>query len=172
MPPSTRRPYEGGVREPFIVRWRGHTPASLVNRETVLGGFDWMPTVGQLAGVVAPPNIRGESLSNSFLGEAVVRSGPLMWENRFRVYGHVLDKSPMLAIWSRRWKLLMNPDRSRIELCDIPSDPSEMDDLASLRPNIVRRLSRQLLAWPKTLPPGPVAPGAGEAYHPWPESRE
>lgn len=73
----------------------------------LIGGVDWMPTVGQLAGVVVPLNIRGE-----------------------------------------------------------------MDDLASRRPNIVQRLSRQLLDWHKTLPPGPVAPGAGEAHYPWPESRE
>ena len=164
--------YEGGIREPFIVRWKGNTPANVVNRETVFGGVDWMPTVCQLAGVEVPPNIRGESLSNSFLGEPVERSGPLMWENRFPVYGHVLDQSPMLATRSGRWKLLMNPDRSRIELYDIPSDPSEMNDLASRKPKIVRRLSRQLLAWHKALPPGPVASGAGEAHYPWPESRE
>ena len=164
--------YEGGIREPFIVRWRGHTPANVVNRETVFGGVDWMPTVCQLAGVESPPNIRGESLANSFRGEPVERAGPLMWENRFPVYGHVLDKSPMLATRRGGWKLLMNPDRSRIELYDIPSDPSEMNDLASRKPKIVRRLSRQLLAWHKTLPPGPVAPGAGEAHYPWPESRE
>lgn len=164
--------YEGGIREPFIVRWAGHTPPNVVNRETIFGGVDWMPTVCRLAGVEAPPNTSGEDLSNSFRGEPVSRSGPLMWENRFPVYGHVLDKSPMLAIRSGRWKLLMNPDRSRIELYDIPSDPSEMDDLANRRPKIVRRLSRQLLAWHKTLPPGPVASGAGRVNYPWPGSRE
>ena len=95
-----------------------------------------------------------------------------MWENRFPVYGHVLDKSPMLAIRSGRWKLLMNPDRSRLELYDIPNDPSETGNLASREPKIVRRLSKQLLAWQKTLPPGPVDSGAGSAQYAWPESRE
>ena len=164
--------YEGGIREPFIVRWKGHAPADGVNSETVFSGVDWLPTVCRLAGLEAPPNIRGEDLSRSLRGEPVSRSAPLMWENRFPVYGHVLDKSPMLAIRSGRWKLLMNPDRSRIELYDVPNDPSEIDNLASHERNIVRRLSRQLLAWQKTLPPGPVDPAAGRAQYAWPDSRE
>ena len=164
--------YEGGIREPFIVRWKGHAPANAVNRATVLGGVDWMPTVCHLAGVEAPADIRGEALLGSFLGESLTRSRPLMWENRFPVYGHVLDKSPMLAVRSGRWKLLMNPDRSRVELYDIPADPSEMTNLASREPETARRLASQLLAWHETLPTGPVDPAAGKAGYPWPASRE
>ncbi len=164
--------YEGGIREPFIVRWKGHTPADAVNSDTVFSGVDWLPSVCRLAGVEAPPDIGGEDLAGSLRGEPVSRSRPLMWENRFPVYGHVLDKSPMLAIRSGRWKLLMNPDRSRLELYDIPKDPTEMDNLASLEPEIVQRLSEQVLAWQKTLPPGPVDPSAGRAQYPWPESAE
>ena len=160
--------YEGGVREPFIVRWKGQTPANRVDNETVFGGVDWLPTVANLAGIEPPSEIRGEDLSSSLLGRSVVRTRPLMWENRFPVYGHVLDKSPMLAIRDGRWKLLMNPDRSRVELYDIPADPSEMNNLASSRPEVVDRLSRQVLAWRETLPAGPVDPNAGLADYPWP----
>ena len=160
--------YEGGIREPFIVRWKRRTPANAVNRETVFGGIDWLPTVCRLAGAEVPANIPGEDLSSAFLGTPVLRTTPLMWENRFPVYGHVLDKSPMLAIRAGRWKLLMNPDRSRLELYDIPGDPSEMDNLASREPGVVRQLSEQLLAWHRTLPPGPVDSGAGKAQYAWP----
>ena len=164
--------YEGGVREPFIVRWKGHARAGAVDRDTVVGGADWLPTVCQLAGVETPANIQGEDVSNSFRGETVSRSRPLMWENRFPVYGHVLDKSPMLAIRSGDWKLLMNPDRSRVELYDIPNDPTEMNNLASQQPRIVARLSEQVLAWQKTLPPGPIDPNAGKANYAWPSVKE
>lgn len=164
--------YEGGIREPFIVRWKGHTPANDVNSETVFSGVDWLPTACQLAGLNAPPNIQGEDLSSSLLGEPVSRSRPLMWENRFPVYGHVLDKSPMLAIRSGRWKLLMNPDRSRLELYDIPNDPSEVNNLASREPRLVQRLATLLLGWQETLPPGPVDPAAGRAQYAWPGQRE
>ena len=162
--------YEGGIREPFIVRWKGHVPAGAVDSRTVFSGVDWLPTVCRLAGIEYPAGVRGEDLAKSFRGEPVSRSRALMWENRFPVYGHVLDKSPMLAIRSGRWKLLMNPDRSRLELYDIPSDPSEMDNLSSQEPEIVGRLSRQVLAWQQTLPPGPVDPAAGKAHYDWPRS--
>ena len=91
-----------------------------------------------------------------------------MWENRFPVYGHVLDKSPILAIRDGRWKLLMNPDRSRVELYDILADPTEMNNLAARQPEVVEKLSGQVLAWQKTLPPGPIDPNAGKAGYPWP----
>lgn len=163
--------YEGGIREPFIVRWPGHTPEDAVNAETVFSAVDWLPTVCRLAGIKDLPGTSGEDLSASLLGDATVRTRPLMWENRFPVYGHVLDKSPMLAIRSGRWKLLMNPDRSRVELYDIPLDPAEMNNQASRERSVVRSLSRQLLAWQATLPPGPVHPEAGLANYAWPGSR-
>ena len=92
-----------------------------------------------------------------------------MWENRFPVYGHVIHKSPMLAIRDGKWKLLMNPDRSRIELFDIPNDQTELNNLAEHHPAVVSRLSKHLLAWQATLPEGPVHKDAGSNVYPWPE---
>jgi N-acetylgalactosamine-6-sulfatase len=74
----------------------------------------------------------------------------------------------MLAIRDGRWKLLMNPDRSRIELYDIPKDPTELDNLAAQHPNVVKKLSQQLLKWQKTLPAGPIDREAGSNSYPWP----
>lgn len=162
--------YEGGIREPFIIRWPGTTPAGEVDYDTVIGGADLMPTFLGLAGVAMPSGdgFDGEDMSRVFRGETVARQTPLMWENRFPVYGHVIHKSPMLAIREGRWKLLMNPDRSRVELFDIPSDPTELDNVAEHHPDIVERLAAQVLAWQKTLPPGPVDADAGSNAYPWP----
>ena len=164
--------YEGGIREPFIVRWKGQAPGGRVDSETVFGGADWLPTICSLAGVEAPDEIQGEDLSASFQGETAIKDRPLMWENRFPVYGRMIDKSPMLAIREGRWKLLLNPDRSRVELYDVPADPGELNNLAAQNPDLVDRLSRQVLAWQGTLPEGPVDPGAGEAGWNWPLSGE
>jgi arylsulfatase A-like enzyme len=74
----------------------------------------------------------------------------------------------MLAIREGDWKLLLNPDRSRVELYDLPRDPTQLANTAKDHPEIVERLARKALAWQATLPKGPVEPAAGKANYPWP----
>ncbi|MFC1541201.1 sulfatase [Candidatus Latescibacterota bacterium] len=162
--------YEGGVREPFIVRWPGTTPAGKVDNTTVISAVDFLPSICALAGVV-PLNeqaLDGKNMSVALKGNSMVRSKPLMWENRFPVNGHISAKSPILAIMDGNWKLLMNPDRSRVELYDIPNDPSELNNCVNKYPDVVKRLSEQVLKWQTTLPPGPVHEDAGSNAYPWP----
>ena len=158
---------------PLIVRRPGTTPAGRVDDQAVVAGVDWLPTVCSLAGVKLPGNLArdGEDMSPAFLGRSAPRSRPLMWEWRFRVFGDMVHRCPMLAIRDGRWKLLMNPDRSRIELYDIPSDPTELDNLAGQNPQVVERLSGQVLAWQKTLPVGPIEAVAGSNAYPWPKGK-
>ena len=163
--------YEGGVREPFIVRWPGTTPAGKVDNSTVISASDFLPSICAIAGI-KPPNeadLDGENMSGALKGDSMVRTKPLMWENRFPVNGHVSAKSPMLSIMDGGWKLLMNPDRSRVELYDIPNDPSELDNLAYKYPDVVKQLSEQVLSWQATLPGGPVHEDSGSNAYPWPE---
>lgn len=158
---------------PFIVRWSNHAPAGKVDDTSVIGGVDWLPTVCSLAGVRLPADLNpdGQDMSDVLLGKSKRRAKPLMWQWRFRVFGDMTNKCPMLAVRDGKWKLLMNPDRSRIELYDIPSDPTEVDNVADRHPEIVRRLSAQLLKWQATLPAGPVEPVAGSNAYPWPQGR-
>ncbi len=74
----------------------------------------------------------------------------------------------MLAMRSGPWKLLLNPDGSRVELYDVVADPSETDNLADQRTKLVQLLSAEALAWQATLPPGPVHNGAGGNSYNWP----
>lgn len=163
--------YEGGVRMPFIVRWPGNTPSGRVDSASIISAVDLLPTFCSLAGInlSGGSNFDGEDVSKALLGNSAERISPLMWENRFPVYGHVIDKSPMLAIRDGDWKLLMNPDRSRVELFNIPDDPTELNNSAYRYPDLVERLSDQLLKWQKTLPEGPVHEDAGSNLYPWPK---
>jgi arylsulfatase A-like enzyme len=74
----------------------------------------------------------------------------------------------MLAIRSGQWKLLLNPDLSRVELYDVVTDPTEVNNLANVHPEIVSQLSDQALSWQATLPPGPYSDDAGSNEYPWP----
>ena len=162
--------YEGGIRMPFIVRRHGHTPAGLVDNDTVISGVDFLPTLCREAGVSIPDvaGLDGEDMSAALGGDPVSRTRPLMWENRMPVYGPSYHKSPMLAIRDGNWKLLLNPDRGRMELYNMPDDSTELTNLADRYPAVAERLAGEVLAWRDTLPAGPVHQDAGANNYPWP----
>ena len=144
----------------------------MVDDDTVLCGTDLLPTFCKLGGMDLPAGIQvdGEDMSTVFRGEKKERTSPLMWEWRFRVYGHCIHRSPILAIRDGNWKLLVNPDDSRIELYDIPNDVTELNNVAEKHPDVVKRLSARVKEWAATLPEGPIQPTAGSNAYPWPES--
>ncbi len=162
--------YEGGIRVPGIVRWPGKIPAGRIDDTSVVAGVDWLPSVCKLAGIAIPDahKLDGEDVSDVYLGRSRVRATPLLWEWRFRIAGEPFHHSPMLAIRDGDWKLLLNPDRSRVELYDIRKDLTQLSNVAEHHADMVARLSEKLLGWQKELPPGPTDPGAGQMSYPWP----
>lgn len=165
--------YEGGVRVPFLVRWPKRVPARRVDNDSVITAVDFLPTMARLAGAEPPSGWRldGEDRSGALLGTSSKRTKPILWEWRFNVAAHPWNRSPILSIRDGDWKLLMNPDRSRVELYDIPRDPVEQNNLADRNPAVVRRLSETVLAWQKKLPAGMMDPGAGRNDYPWPGTK-
>src|SRR5690606_20590005 len=43
--------YEGGIRQPFIIRWPGHIKPGTVNSQTMMTAMDLLPTLTSLAGI-------------------------------------------------------------------------------------------------------------------------
>jgi N-acetylgalactosamine-6-sulfatase len=163
--------YEGGVRVPFIVRWPGKVPAGRVETKATIAGVDFWPSLAKLVGLAAPTGIDGEDQSDVLLGASRARRAPLFWEWRFNVAGYAVNRSPILSMRDGDWKLLMNPDRSRVELYRIPDDPTETMNLAAAEPARVKAMAEKVLAWQKTLPPGPVEPSAGRNDWPMPKPK-
>lgn len=153
--------YEGGVRQPLVVRWPGKIEAGVYDETSVVGAVDFLPTVCALTGTKLPADAKldGEDVSDVLLrGQTRPRHGPLFWEWRSTVFGNPDFIPPPIAVRDGRWKLLTNRDRSRVELYDIPSDPSETTNLAAGHPEVVARLARLALDWKATLPPGEEKP--------------
>ena len=145
--------YEGGVRMPCIARWPGVVPAGKVDKTSVMGAVDWLPTVCSIAGVTTPDiQPDGEDVSDILRGNRRPRRGPLFWEWRAGVVGNKAYRPPALAIRNGKWKLYANPDGTRKELYDIPKDPEERTNLADQNPKVVTTLMGKLLEWKKTLP--------------------
>jgi N-acetylgalactosamine-6-sulfatase len=163
--------YEGGVRVPFIVRWPGKVPSGTVNTRAVIGGADLLSTVCGLTGTSMSQTLfqDGEDRSAILLGKEIPRKKPLLWEWRYGMPGHLIDKSPGLAIREGNWKLLINHNGTRLELYDIEADPMELNNVAALHKDVCTRLSGTLLAWQKTLPPGGLVKDAGNIDYPWPK---
>jgi N-acetylgalactosamine-6-sulfatase len=157
-------------RLPFIARWPGQVPAGRIDDTSVVAGVDFLPTLCQVGAAQRPTGLKldAEDVSDILRGKSRPRTTPLMWEWRFRIAGEVMHHSPMLAIRDGDWTLLLNRDRSRVELYDIPRDPTLLRNLAEKHPEIVDRLAKQVVAWQKTLPAGPVDPAAGKNDYPWP----
>jgi N-acetylgalactosamine-6-sulfatase len=166
--------YEGGIRVPFILSWEGTIPEDKVNSTSVINGVDFLPTLASIIGAELPPNLLldGEDMKNAWLGSDDKRTRDCYWEWRYRVYGHPLNRPPMLAVRSGDFKLLMNPDGSRVELYNIIEDPSELQNLAYSLPEMVKNLSAKLLNWNETLPVSPIHPSAGKNNWNWPAQGE
>ena len=145
--------YEGGVRTSCIVRWPGHVPAGRVERDSVLAGVDFLPTICRITGA-AVPDIQpdGEDVSDILRGKSRPRMKSLFWEWRGPAFGDTAYRPPGLAVRDGNWKLLVNPDGTAAELYDIVQDPDERHNVAKDHPEIAGNLSRQVLAWKKTLP--------------------
>lgn len=162
--------YEGGVRVPLVVRWPGHVPAGRVDRQSVLTAVDWLPTLCGLAGAPLPSDYvpDGQDIGRVLGGEPLRRNRSIYWQWRFGIAGHPMHHSPLLAVRNGDWKLLLNPDRSRVELYRIPDDPRELRNMAAGHPAIVDRLAAAALAWHNDLPEGLVAASAGRILGRWP----
>ena len=163
--------YEGGIRTPFIVRRKGSVPAGRVDDQSIISGVDFLPTFCSLAGVNLPKGVHfdGEDVSDAFRGRTHDREKPLFWQWRYGQPRQTLNKSPMLAVRDGRWKLLANPDKSRIELYDVVADPSETDNKADVKPEIVRKLFAELMKFNNSLPEGVIDKRAGNNDYNWPK---
>lgn len=165
--------YEGGIRVPGIVRWTGKVPAGKIDDTSVIAGVDWLPTLMELAGEDSAQSaaLDGESVWDILQGKSRERQRPLFWQWRFRIAGEPFHHSPQLAVRDQRWKFYMNPNGSRQELYDMSVDLTQLNNVADKHPDVVARLSQQLLAWSKELPSGPADPGAGEMRLPLPPAK-
>ncbi|MEJ2501941.1 MAG: sulfatase-like hydrolase/transferase, partial [Gemmatimonadota bacterium] len=146
--------YEGGIRQPLLVRWPGRVPAGVVDDETIIAATDLVPTLAAIAGADLPrDSLDGENLGSALQGTPVRRREPLFWyyPNDLEP-GDPASLTPPLAIRDGRWKLLVRRDGGGAQLYDLEADPGETTDLASRRPEVVDRLRSRVLRWSSTLP--------------------
>jgi arylsulfatase A-like enzyme len=136
--------YEGGIREPLLVRW----PAVIKSGEVIntpVSSPDFFPTLLEVAGEKpqAGQVLDGVSLVPLFKGESLPERA-LFWH--YPHYGNQ-GGAPAAAIRLGNWKLIEWFEHDRVELFNLATDLSEKNNLASNEPMLVEKLQHQLHQW-------------------------
>jgi arylsulfatase A-like enzyme len=135
--------YEGGIREPLLVRWPGVVePGS--ECAVPVTGTDLFATVssaagagsGAVDGVDLVPLLRGDV-------QALEREA-LYWHYP---HYHTPQRPPCSAVRAGSWKLLEWHETGALELYDLARDPGETTDLASAERERTRALHERLRVW-------------------------
>lgn len=138
--------YEGGVREPMIVRWPGVVDSSSVC-DRYLMIEDFYPSILEMAGMnqEMPAGVDGVSFvpllkgtGDPSEGRALVWNFPNIWGND----GPGINLN--CAIRKGDWKLVYYYQTGRKELFNISEDIGEETDLSGINPLKVEELSSEL----------------------------
>lgn len=149
--------YEGGIRVPMLVKWKGITkPGSVTDQYTIIE--DFFPTILEMAKLSSYKTVQivdGKSmvplLKNPARSDSV-RS--LIWHlpNKWQP----LDGHYQSAIRQGRWKLIYQMRDGKKELYDLSNDIGELHNLAEQHPEKVKALAallgNQLRAWNSPMP--------------------
>ncbi len=145
--------YEGGIREPLIIYWKGHTTAGKVIEEPVIG-TDFFPTFLELAGIKKRPRLTldGKSLLPLLEKDGQFEREALYWHfpAYLEPYGGMKEKwrqVPASAIRMGDWKLIENFETGALALYNLKTDLSESINLAEKEPEKTHELFKALTKW-------------------------
>ena len=140
--------YEGGIREPTIIRAPGVTQAGSVSNQPIVS-MDFFPTMLELAGLPLRPKLHadGRSLMPELKGKKG-KTRPLFWH-----YPHYHGSTwkPGASIRDGDWKLIKFYDHEKVELYNLKEDRSEANDLAKQNSKIAKDLEYKLVTWQKRM---------------------
>ncbi|HZP39884.1 MAG TPA: sulfatase [Candidatus Binatia bacterium] len=141
--------YEESIHVPLLVHGPGIAPGRV---DRLAQGVDLFPTIAALLGLPAPRGLPGENLLAPGDGARSVVA-----ETRF---GRTRDgrQTPLVALRTRRWKLIEAPALGLHELYDLAADPSERTDVWA-RARESAELDATLARIAAAAPPPPASAG-------------
>jgi len=141
--------YEGGVREPMIVRAPGVTQAGKVC-ETPVVSMDFFPTMLELAKLSTMPKLHvdGLSLMPLLRGDGDLPPRKLYWHYP---HYHGSTWTPGASILDGDWKLIEFYHWNEVELYNLADDPGEQHDLSTTYPEKTKALLDSLHDWQRRL---------------------
>lgn len=157
--------YEGGIREPFLIRAPGVSRSGTVCDTPVIS-TDFYPTILELAGLpVRPQQHRdGRSLVPLLRGHDSVDRDALFWH-----YPHYSNQGgiPGGAIRIGNYKLIERFEDGRTHLYDLSQDIGERNDLAATMPDRVAAMKDRLHSWYKEVDARFLQAKSSDSPAPW-----
>lgn len=148
--------YEGGIREPLIVRWPGKVQAGSTCNVPVIG-IDFYPTFVDVIDATqsVPEQLDGISILPLLEGNDAIDREALHWHfpaylegrNYKGARGRVFRTTPCAAVRKGDWKLIEFFEDGELELYNLAEDIGESRNLAEKNPAKVRELHELSKAW-------------------------
>ncbi len=144
--------YEGGIREPMIIRWPQRVTAGTTCDASVTG-IDFLPTFCDAAETQSI-DVDGESIMPLLTGEGAFPDRPIFWH--FPVYletgnaetqDELFRTRPGSAIRRGDWKLIEYFEDGVLEPCNLKMDIGEKQNLADAEPEKAAELHAALVDW-------------------------
>lgn len=137
--------YEGGVREPMIIKWPNVTTPSSTCR-TPVTSTDFYPTILEMAGLPLMPqqHMDGESLVPLLKQSGTLKRDAIFWH--YPHYGNQ-GGQPAAAVRAGDWKLIEFFEDGRLELYNLKDDIGEGHNRAKEMPEKVAELQTTLHQW-------------------------
>ena len=154
--------WEGGIREPLIVRWPEAVRAGAVE-DTPLSSIDFYPTLLEMA---AAEDSEGHSTDGKSLVPLLRQTGGLERDTLYWHYPHYSNagSAPTGAIRKGGWKLIEFYEDSHVELYNLIEDPAESKDLSSVEEKRTAAMQEALSAWRESV--GATMPTPNPNYDP------
>lgn len=141
-------PYEGGIREPFMIRVPGLTKAG-TESDAIINSIDVLPTVCDLTPAQLPKKtkIDGKSIVPIIKGKQKGDERTLFWHFPHYWAGGVV--APYSVVRSGKWKMVKWYEDNVIELYNLKKDIGETNELSEKFPEVVKKLDQNLSDWLK-----------------------
>ncbi len=141
--------YEGGVREPLIVKWPGKIKPGSLCQEPITSP-DFYPTLLEIAGLPLIPeqHVDGVSILPLLQGKETLGREAIYWH--YPHYGNQ-GGTPGSAIRMGDYKLLEFFEDGRVELYNLVEDLEQEENLAGEMPQLTDHMKRLLHDWRKSV---------------------
>lgn len=161
--------YEGGIREPMIIKWPGVIKGGSVCSEPVTS-TDFYPTMLEMAGLPLMPkqHIDGVSLVPLLKNKGKLNRKAIYWHYP---HYHGSGNRPSGAVRAGDYKLIEWYEDNSIELYNLRNDMGERHDLAKEMPEKAAELRSMLGNWRRQVKAKTPALGPRADFKIWKDSK-